>query len=146
MQAVSGERMQKRSKRRKKHPWLRRIAGVLLFLFIALLLSIILFRFVNPPITPVMLAEKARGGTLREVWIPLEDMSRQLPLAAISGEDGRFCLHWGVDWGAVREAIHEGGDHFIVVGRVIALYRHEPTPPPLVFHSGRYTSLAETVV
>jgi monofunctional glycosyltransferase len=109
MQAVSGERTQKRSKRRKKHPWLRRLAGVLLFLFIALLLSIFLFRFVNPPITPVMLAEKARGGTLRQEWVSLEDMSRQLPLAAISGEDGRFCLHWGVDWGAVREAIREGG-------------------------------------
>lgn len=48
--------------------------------------------------------------------------------------------------GCAVETIHEGGDHFIVVGRVLALYRHEPAPAPLVFHSGRYTSLAETVV
>jgi len=47
--------------------------------------------------------------------------------------------------GCALETIHEGGDHFIVVGRVLALYRHEPAPAPLVFHSGRYTSLAETV-
>jgi flavin reductase (DIM6/NTAB) family NADH-FMN oxidoreductase RutF len=43
------------------------------------------------------------------------------------------------------ETIHEGGDHFIVVGRVLALYRSEPAAPPLVFTSGRYTALAETV-
>ena len=52
----------------------------------------------------------------------------------------------GAAMGCAMEAIHEGGDHFIVIGRVLALYRQEPAPPPLVFHSGRYTSLAETVV
>jgi monofunctional biosynthetic peptidoglycan transglycosylase len=36
-------------------------------------------------------------------------MSAQLPLAAIASEDGRFCAQWGVDWGAVRDAIDEGG-------------------------------------
>ena len=46
--------------------------------------------------------------------------------------------------GCAVETIHEGGDHFIVVGRVLALYRHEPAAPPLVFNSGRYTALAET--
>ena len=27
----------------------------------------------------------------------------------IASEDGRFCVHWGVDWGAMREAIQAGG-------------------------------------
>jgi monofunctional biosynthetic peptidoglycan transglycosylase len=27
----------------------------------------------------------------------------------IASEDGRFCVHWGVDWGAVRDAVKEGG-------------------------------------
>ena len=39
------------------------------------------------------------------------------------------------------EAIHEGGDHWIVIGRVQALYRSESSTP-LVFSSGRYTALA----
>ena len=65
----------------------------------ALLLSIIAFRFVNPPITPVMVAEKLRGTTLKHRWVPLEDIARDLPLAVIASEDGRFCNHWGVDWG-----------------------------------------------
>lgn len=47
--------------------------------------------------------------------------------------------------GCAIETIHEGGDHFIVVGRVLALYRSEPAPAPLVFNAGRYTSIVETV-
>jgi len=41
------------------------------------------------------------------------------------------------------EAIHEGGDHWIVVGRVAAFQRREDGVAPLVFHSGRYMGLAE---
>ncbi|HET7211434.1 MAG TPA: monofunctional biosynthetic peptidoglycan transglycosylase [Methyloceanibacter sp.] len=109
VQTVSGERTRKRSMRRNRHPWLRRALRILLVIAAAILLSIVAFRFINPPITPVMLAEKLRGHTLRREWVPLEDMSRQLPIAAISSEDGRFCAHWGVDWSAVKEAIDEGG-------------------------------------
>jgi 3-hydroxy-9,10-secoandrosta-1,3,5(10)-triene-9,17-dione monooxygenase reductase component len=38
--------------------------------------------------------------------------------------------------------IHEGGDHWIVVGRVLSLYRSESIPPPLLFYAGRYGELA----
>lgn len=109
VQMVSGERTRKRSMRRNKHSWLRRALRILLVIAAAILLSIVAFRFINPLITPVMLAEKLRGHTLRREWVPLKDMSRQLPIAAISSEDGRFCAHWGVDWSAVKEAIDEGG-------------------------------------
>ena len=45
--------------------------------------------------------------------------------------------------GCAVETIHEGGDHFIVVGRVLALYHGEPSMAPLVFNGGRYAALAE---
>jgi monofunctional biosynthetic peptidoglycan transglycosylase len=109
IQAVSGERTRKRSRRHPRHPWLRRIARLLLFVAGLVFLSIVVFRFVNPPITPVMVVEKLKGNTLRRDWVKLEDISPQLPLAVIASEDGRFCVHWGVDWGAVREAVKEGG-------------------------------------
>jgi 3-hydroxy-9,10-secoandrosta-1,3,5(10)-triene-9,17-dione monooxygenase reductase component len=44
--------------------------------------------------------------------------------------------------GCAVEAIHEGGDHWIVVGRVLSLYRSEEARP-LVFRSGRYTRLVD---
>jgi monofunctional biosynthetic peptidoglycan transglycosylase len=108
IQAVSGARGRKRFKRWTAHLWLKRAALVLLLGLAALLLSIVLFRFVNPPITAVMLADKLTGTTLHRQWVPLEDMSPDLPLAVISSEDGRFCRHWGVDWGAMRDAIKAG--------------------------------------
>ncbi len=37
--------------------------------------------------------------------------------------------------------IHEGGDHWIVVGEVIATYRDEAAGEPLVFFRGRYVGL-----
>jgi 3-hydroxy-9,10-secoandrosta-1,3,5(10)-triene-9,17-dione monooxygenase reductase component len=43
--------------------------------------------------------------------------------------------------GCAVDAIHEGGDHWIVIGRVLALHRSEQAPPPLVFQGGRYAAL-----
>jgi monofunctional biosynthetic peptidoglycan transglycosylase len=97
----------RRSRAKGRHPWLWRAGQVLLLGLAALLLSVVVFRFVNPPFTPVMVVEKLRGTTLKHRWVPLEQISRNLPLAVIASEDGRFCEHWGVDWGAVREAAKE---------------------------------------
>ena len=44
--------------------------------------------------------------------------------------------------GCAVETIYEGGDHWIVVGRVLSLYRNERACPPLVFCAGRYATLA----
>jgi monofunctional biosynthetic peptidoglycan transglycosylase len=107
IQAVSGARKRARGRggKRKWHPWLRRTALMLLLLAAALVLSVVVFRFVNPPITTVMLLDKLRGATLKRQWVPLKDISPNLRVAVISSEDGRFCAHWGVDWSAVKEAV-----------------------------------------
>ena|SRR5690349_14794612 len=40
-------------------------------------------------------------------------------------------------------AIHEGGDHWIVVGEVVATYRVEDSGLPLVFFGGKYMTLGD---
>jgi len=45
--------------------------------------------------------------------------------------------------GCAVDTIHEGGDHWIVIGRVLALYRNEDACPPLVFRAGRYAALEQ---
>ena len=40
------------------------------------------------------------------------------------------------------DAVHEGGDHWIVVGQVVSIHRSELPREPLVFFGGRYTALA----
>lgn len=42
----------------------------------------------------------------------------------------------------VVTAVHEGGDHWIVVGEVVAVDRSADVARPLVFQAGRYVSLA----
>jgi monofunctional glycosyltransferase len=76
--------------------------------FASLLLAIVAFRFVSHPITTVTIAEKLSGKVLARNWVPLANISTELPLAVIASEDGSFCKNWGVEWRAVRDAIREG--------------------------------------
>ena len=43
----------------------------------------------------------------------------------------------------LTEAVHEGGDHWIVVGRVVELREEGVTQTPLVFYRSRYCQLLE---
>jgi flavin reductase (DIM6/NTAB) family NADH-FMN oxidoreductase RutF len=45
--------------------------------------------------------------------------------------------------GCMVDTIHAGGDHWIVIGRVLALHRNERACPPLVFRGGQYVALEE---
>jgi 3-hydroxy-9,10-secoandrosta-1,3,5(10)-triene-9,17-dione monooxygenase reductase component len=45
--------------------------------------------------------------------------------------------------GCAIHAIHDGGDHWIVVGKVLAMHRTSCTSP-LLFHSSRYACLGTT--
>jgi len=46
-------------------------------------------------------------------------------------------------FGCAVETIHEGGDHWIVIGRVLALYR-TAYASPLIFHGSRYANIGAT--
>jgi monofunctional biosynthetic peptidoglycan transglycosylase len=106
--AMSSEAKTSRRRRSSRvSVWIRRAAKAMLWLLVAVVLSMALFRFINPPITPLMVAKYVRGYSVSHPWVPLEDISPNLPLAVMASEDGRFCQHWGVDWAAVNEAIKE---------------------------------------
>jgi monofunctional glycosyltransferase len=82
----------------------------LLIYFGSTLLFVFLYRFINPPVTPLMLirlAEQAyQGQTIRltKDWISIEDMSPGLPLAAVAAEDNLFLEHSGFDFEAIQKA------------------------------------------
>jgi monofunctional biosynthetic peptidoglycan transglycosylase len=86
--------------------WLLRAASVAVILVGPLVLGIVAFRLADPP-TPVRVAEKLFGRKTGGEWVPLVNISRDLPVAVIASEDGRFCDHWGVDWPAVKDAVLE---------------------------------------
>jgi monofunctional biosynthetic peptidoglycan transglycosylase len=72
--------------------------------------SVILFRFVPVPFTPLMVircAEQLIDGRplkMSKDWTALEKMSPALPLAVIAAEDQRFEEHFGFDFDAIRKA------------------------------------------
>lgn len=72
--------------------------------------SVILFRFVPIPFTPLMIircAEQLFSGkelSLKKDWVSLDKMSAALPLAVIAAEDQNFEEHFGFDMEAIANA------------------------------------------
>jgi monofunctional biosynthetic peptidoglycan transglycosylase len=79
------------------------VAGAVIFL-----LLLALWRFV-PPISTLMLGRIASFETMDRQWVPLSRISPHLAASVIASEDGQFCRHRGVDWGAMREVLDDAG-------------------------------------
>lgn len=70
--------------------------------------GLLLFRFVDPPATPLMAIRSIeRGAVVAYQPVALSAIAASLPRAVIASEDGRFCLHHGIDLGAVQEALED---------------------------------------
>ncbi len=67
-------------------------------------MAVLLFRWVNPPLTYYMAREWARLGEIEQVWVPIEAMSPYLPRSAAAAEDANFCRHPGFDVEGIRAA------------------------------------------
>lgn len=69
---------------------------------------VLLYRFVAPPGTPLMLLRKFDDrytGAVRKRWVPLRRISPSVIRAVIAAEDARFCKHHGFDFGAIEKAV-----------------------------------------
>ena len=67
--------------------------------------STLLFKFVPPPVTILMIQRLFEGQGLDRRWMSLSRMSPALPNAVIAAEDARYCSHWGFDFQAMEKAI-----------------------------------------
>jgi monofunctional biosynthetic peptidoglycan transglycosylase len=104
------------SRRRKEKSALRDLPrrvlrwGLVCVLALVLLAAglMALYRVINPPSTLYMLAESRRLGGVTRIWVPLDRMAPVMARAAVAAEDANFCLHWGFDLPAIRDAIEDG--------------------------------------
>lgn len=79
---------------------------VLALLLVVPAALILLFRFVPPPVTPLMLLRLAQGYELRREWVPYDRIAPALAQAVIASEDNRFCQQaLGFDFEALGEQI-----------------------------------------
>ncbi len=71
---------------------------------------VVLYHYVNPPLTPLMVIRVVEGFVTGEPvgidrrWVPLREVSPAVLRAVIAAEDGRFFQHWGVDLKELRQA------------------------------------------
>lgn len=78
--------------------------------FSVVLVLIVIFRFVNPPGSMLMLLQGATGTEITQTWVPISRISRNLIRAVVVSEDGRFCHHMGVDIEEVGKAVERAVD------------------------------------
>jgi len=74
------------------------------------LFFVILYAFVDPPVTPLMVirwidpVSEDQPYRLKKDWVPLDRISTNLQLAVVASEDNRFTEHWGFDFEAIEKA------------------------------------------
>lgn len=83
------------------------LLGVCLAAFCTL--WVVAYRFINPPITSLMVMEWKRVDKLEHDWAPLAEISVNLQHAVIAAEDANFCLHGGFSLEDIRKALNEDG-------------------------------------
>jgi len=81
--------------------WLMKAA--LVFVLVSVL-WVGVYRFVPVPFTFTMAGDLLQGRSVTKDWMSLDEMSANMPRAAIAGEDARFCSHHGFDWKGIASA------------------------------------------
>lgn len=100
-------RSTRRSPLRRVARWTTRLLAAFLVWSVA---SVLLLRFVDPPLTPLMLLRLGEGllhGTWVGVdhqWVDLEQVSPNLLAAVLASEDARFFRHHGLDFEEIERA------------------------------------------
>lgn len=96
---------------------LKRIQKVLqwivLLFFGSTILAVLVYRFAPVPVTPLMVIRCAQQMTrgekvrLKHHWVPLDSISKYLPVAVMASEDQRFMTHHGFDLVEIQNALEE---------------------------------------
>ncbi|MCC6181640.1 MAG: monofunctional biosynthetic peptidoglycan transglycosylase [Bacteroidia bacterium] len=86
--------------------------SIIAFMLISIL-SVVLYRWLPVPITPLMIIRSiesvgdGNGVVMKHDWVSLDDISPKLQLAVVCSEDQNYLKHFGVDWGAIQKAMKE---------------------------------------
>lgn len=99
---------------KKDRPFISRLLRIFkigsVFFFLSTIIITIIFRFVAPPVTPLMImrvfGQLADGKELKmsKQWVSFSEISPNLVKAVITSEDNKFMDHNGVDFGAIEKA------------------------------------------
>ncbi len=88
----------------------KRLRRLFVLLLSAWILSsaglVLLLRWVDPPVSAVMLQRLAgEGAPQRQEWVDIEQIDPSMALAVVAAEDQRFPDHWGFDTTEIIAAV-----------------------------------------
>lgn len=99
-----GRRTGRVTKRRPN--WLARIAALVIgVVLVAPLAIVLLYRFVDPPLTLLMVQRAVQGEDIAHQARRYTEISPHLMRAVIAAEDAKFCSHRGFDLEAIDNAM-----------------------------------------
>ena len=78
-------------------------------MIVSVMALVVIYTVVNPPITYTIWSEGRRLGSVDRQWVAIEDIAPVMARSVVAAEDANFCLHWGFDVTAIREAMEGGG-------------------------------------
>lgn len=94
------------------------IITCIVYFFVCSVQIVILLRFVNPIVTPLMiirLSESAMGASnsseIKKEWKTLDEISPDLINAVVASEDYNFFVHNGFNWNGIKRAIKYNKKH-----------------------------------
>lgn len=85
------------------------LAGLLASFVVLTTIVLLFFRFVDPPMSALMLGQALTGGKVDQRWVGLDQISPNLIRAVITSEDGQFCSHNGIDFRELELAMRKAG-------------------------------------
>ncbi len=83
---------------------------ILLIFFISSVSVTILYRFINPPVTYLMVQRvfeqwgKGKNAKMTKTWKDLDEINASLATAVVASEDQLFLEHWGFDFKSIEKA------------------------------------------
>jgi monofunctional biosynthetic peptidoglycan transglycosylase len=86
--------------------WIGRGMAMVAAAYLALILA---FAVVPPPTNVYQMQETWRLGGIERDWVAWDEIAPVMARSAVAAEDANFCLHWGLDVNAIRDAMEEGG-------------------------------------
>ena len=80
-----------------------------LFFFSLIFIILLLTKWINPPITTVILSESiSLDQKVNQEWRTIENIGKNVILTVLASEDSNFCNHYGFDFNEIFRAKEKG--------------------------------------
>lgn len=100
----------RKSRRRWRPRPLLFVARVCVAAAALVLLVIVAYAFAPVPSTHTIWSEGRRLGAVERDWVPGRDIAPVMFRSVVAAEDANYCLHWGFDMAAIRDALEDGAE------------------------------------